>query len=191
MSSLCRSRLAAILLCALALLTAPNGFGQASGTPVYSKVDSNPTFVYSQFDPAKPLRLIAYGDMRFANPSLTQAMNPKVRSWLAAKVGGELALRLRLPSVAGELAAGILLGGLHHLHGGFPDPGSNPSLALLGNLGVIVLMFAVGLESTVPQMLKVGLPALRVACLEIDIDVPEGTGTAASGGNVPIFKAHC
>jgi hypothetical protein len=88
-SSLCRSRLAAILLCALALLTAPNGFGQASGTPVYSKVDSNPTFVYSQFDPAKPLRLIAYGDMRFANPSLTQAMNPKVRSWLAAKVGEE------------------------------------------------------------------------------------------------------
>lgn len=87
--------------------------------------------------------------------------------WLAAKVGGELALRLRLPSVAGELAAGILLGGLHHLHAGLPDPGSNPSLALLGNLGVIVLMFAVGLESTVPQMLKVGLPALRVACLGV------------------------
>jgi Kef-type K+ transport system membrane component KefB len=87
--------------------------------------------------------------------------------WLAAKIGGELALRLRLPSVAGELAAGLLLGGLHHLNVGLPDAGSNPSLALLGNLGVIVLMFAVGLESTVPQMLKVGLPALRVACLGV------------------------
>jgi len=65
--------------------------------------------------------------------------------WLAAKVGGEVALRLKLPSVAGELGAGLLLGGLHHLHGAFPDFGAHPSLALLGNLGILVLMFAVGL----------------------------------------------
>ena len=87
--------------------------------------------------------------------------------WLAAKLGGEVALRLRLPSVAGELGAGILLGALHHLAPSFPDLGANPSLTLLGNLGVILLMFTVGLESTVPQMMKVGLPSLRVALLGV------------------------
>jgi Kef-type K+ transport system membrane component KefB len=38
----------------------------------------------------------------------------------------------------------------------FPDLASSPSAAILANLGVILLMFAVGLESSVPQMLKVG-----------------------------------
>jgi len=76
-------------------------------------------------------------------------------------------VRLRLPSVAGELAAGILLSGLHQAHGGFPDIGANPSLDLLGNIGVIVLMFSVGLESTIPQMMRVGLPAMRVAVVGV------------------------
>ena len=87
--------------------------------------------------------------------------------WVAAKVGGELAVRLRLPSIAGELGAGLALGGLHQFHGAFPAVGSDPDLALLGNLGVIVLMFAVGLESTIPQMLRAGLPALRVGALGV------------------------
>jgi Kef-type K+ transport system membrane component KefB len=94
--------------------------------------------------------------------------------WLAAKLGGEAALRLRLPSVAGELATGLLLGGLHGLLPFAPDLRANPSLDLLGNLGVIILMFSVGLESTVPQMMRVGLPALRVAILGVAAPMAAG-----------------
>ncbi len=87
--------------------------------------------------------------------------------WLAAKLGGELALRLHFPAVAGELCAGLVLGGLARHHPGFPSVAGDPQLELLGNLGIVVLMFAVGLESTVPQMLKVGLGALRVALVGV------------------------
>lgn len=53
------------------------------------RVDANPTFVLRQFAPDKPLRLIVYGDMRFTDPKITDGTNPKVRSWLAAKIGQE------------------------------------------------------------------------------------------------------
>ena len=83
--------------------------------------------------------------------------------WLAAKLGGELALRLGLPVVAGELCAGLALAALHAVSPLVPDAAASAEAELLGNLGIIVLMFAVGLESTVPQMMRVGLPAIRVA----------------------------
>ncbi len=95
--------------------------------------------------------------------------------WIAAKVGGELAVRLKMPAVAGELLAGLAWAaaakGWPTL---VPDIAANPSMDLMGNLGVIVLMFAVGLESTVPQMLKVGLASLRVAL--IGVVLPMGLG---------------
>ena len=87
--------------------------------------------------------------------------------WLAAKLGGELAIRLRLPAVAGELVVGLGLGTAHRLWPGFPAIATNPQLDLLGSLGIVVLMFAVGLESTVPQMVRVGFSALRVATLGV------------------------
>jgi Kef-type K+ transport system membrane component KefB len=87
--------------------------------------------------------------------------------WLAAKLGGELAFRLRLPAVAGELGAGLILGAVAKLHPGFPAIARDPALDLLGELGIVVLMFAVGLESTVPQMVQVGFAALRVASLGV------------------------
>ncbi|MBI4913156.1 MAG: cation:proton antiporter [Acidobacteria bacterium] len=94
--------------------------------------------------------------------------------WLAAKAGGELALRLRLPAVAGELAAGLALAALHRGFPGFPDVASSPGAMVLANLGVILLMFAVGLESTVGQMLQVGLASLRVAV--VGVLLPMGAG---------------
>jgi Kef-type K+ transport system membrane component KefB len=94
--------------------------------------------------------------------------------WLAAKLGAEAAQRLRLPAVAGELGAGLVLAGMHRCIGGFPSIGESPEVGVLANLGVVVLMFSVGLESTVPQMLKVGLASLRVAV--IGVIVPMGLG---------------
>jgi len=94
--------------------------------------------------------------------------------WMAAKLGGELALRLKCPVVAGELAVGLVLSLLAHKVHGFPDLASSSEAAVLANLGVIVLMFMVGLESTVDQMLKVGLPSLRVAVIGVLVPMAAG-----------------
>jgi len=94
--------------------------------------------------------------------------------WLSAKLGGELAVRLTLPAVTGELAVGIALAALHRLWPPFLDVAASPEAELLGGLGVVVLMFAVGLESTVPQMLKVGLASLRVAVIGVLVPMAAG-----------------
>lgn len=87
--------------------------------------------------------------------------------WLVAKLGGEVSSRLHLPAVAGELGMGIVLATLHQRFPHLPDISRSPEAAVLANLGVVVLMFVVGLESTVPQMVKVGFASLRVALLGV------------------------
>jgi Kef-type K+ transport system membrane component KefB len=86
----------------------------------------------------------------------------------AAAAGGWLAERFRQPSVLGELIAGVLLGnlGLLGFHG-FEPFKTNPELAALAEIGVIVLLFDVGLESTIGDMVKVGRSALLVAVLGV------------------------
>jgi Kef-type K+ transport system membrane component KefB len=87
---------------------------------------------------------------------------------LGAKLGGDLAVRLRQPAVLGELAFGVLLGNLPLL--GF-DRASfiarDPHIDMLAQLGVILLLFEVGLESTVAQMLEVGLSSFVVATIGV------------------------
>jgi hypothetical protein len=48
-----------------------------------------PDFRVSDRDLSHPLRIIAYGDMRFTNPSETRATNPKVRRWLVDQIAAE------------------------------------------------------------------------------------------------------
>lgn len=98
--------------------------------------------------------------------------------WVAAKLGGEVAQRLELPAVAGELSAGLALAALHRTYPAFPNVGAATEANVLANLGVIVLMFAVGLESTVPQMLKVGFASLRVAVIGVVAPMAVGLGGA-------------
>lgn len=62
--------------------------GQDSGASQV-RVNPKPTSVLPQFSSNQPLRLIAYGDMRFADPSITDGTNPQVRRWLAEKIGQE------------------------------------------------------------------------------------------------------
>lgn len=88
--------------------------------------------------------------------------------WLLAKFGTELCHRLGLPRVVGELGAGLLLAVLaKQLPGFIPQPAAYPVMEYLAEIGIVVLMFAVGLESTVPQMVRVGAPSLRVAILGV------------------------
>ena len=75
----------------------------------------------------------------------------------AAKIGADLANRLGQPSVLGELLMGVAIGnlGLAGFHG-LDFLKTDASLDMLARLGVLILLFEVGLESTVAQMLKVG-----------------------------------
>jgi Kef-type K+ transport system membrane component KefB len=92
-----------------------------------------------------------------------------------AKLGVLAAERLGQPAVMGELIAGMLLGniglvGLHSLHYLKTDP----ALEMLANLGVILLLFEVGLDSSLADLLKVGLSSLLVAV--IGVILPFGLG---------------
>ena len=87
---------------------------------------------------------------------------------VAAKAAGHVAVRLGQPAVLGELGAGVLLGNLALVgFSGFQYLGTDASLDMLSQLGVILLLFQVGLESTVAQIVKVGLSSVLVATLGV------------------------
>ena len=99
---------------------------------------------------------------------------------IAAKLGGELATRLGQPAVLGELAVGVLLGNLRFMGiGAFEHFKTDPMVDMLSRLGVIILLFAVGLESTVGQMLAVGLSSLLVAAVGVIVPFALGWGVGA------------
>lgn len=103
---------------------------------------------------------------------------------LAAKLGGELAIRVKQPAVLGELIAGIILGNLPF--GGvalFQALAENETIEVIAGIGALILLFEVGLESTVGQMLKVGLTSLFVAVLGVAI--PFALGWAVSAWLLP------
>lgn len=97
--------------------------------------------------------------------------------WLLAKVGGEACHRLRLPRVVGELGAGLAIAILVKLSpGAIPHPADIPAMEPIAEIGIVVLMFEVGLESTISQMLRVGLPAFRVAVFGVAMPMALGFG---------------
>lgn len=103
---------------------------------------------------------------------------------VAAKIGGELAVRIGQPAVLGELMTGLLLGnlGLVGIHG-LEWLRTSEFLDLLARLGVLLLLFQVGLESTVKQMLSVGGTAMLVAT--VGVVVPMGLGWLCSALLLP------
>jgi Kef-type K+ transport system membrane component KefB len=83
---------------------------------------------------------------------------------IVAKLGGELFERIKQPAVLGELIFGIILGNL--ALSGFNAAEalkSNEIIAALAEIGVIILLFEVGLESNLGEMLEVGWSSLFVA----------------------------
>ena len=85
-----------------------------------------------------------------------------------AKLGGDVAERIGQPAVLGELVVGIVLGNLDLV--GVPwfrTVASDHTIDVLARLGVVLLLFEVGLESTVGDMLKVGGRSLLVAVLGV------------------------
>jgi len=91
--------------------------------------------------------------------------------WLAAKVAGEAMERLGQTAVLGELLAGVLIGpgvlGLVH---------ESQALHALAELGVLILLFEVGLESDLGELLRAGLQATLVALVGVAVPFAVGYG---------------
>jgi Kef-type K+ transport system membrane component KefB len=130
--------------------------------------------------------------------------------YLAAKIGGELCARVNLPAVLGELIGGVIVGvsAMHLIV--FPEAGGEvqsllmnlvgmttgqaPSellrvfqgesevISVLAELGVIILLFEIGLESDLKELIRVGPQAAVVAV--VGVVVPFAAGTA---GLIAIF----
>jgi Kef-type K+ transport system membrane component KefB/predicted amino acid-binding ACT domain protein len=104
---------------------------------------------------------------------------------LAAKVGAEVAERLSIPPVLGEIVAGLLVGssvlGL---------VGNDEVLRVLGELGVILLLLQVGLEMDLGELGSVGRASLSVATVGVIVPFATGivTGLAfGMSGNEALF----
>jgi Kef-type K+ transport system membrane component KefB len=96
---------------------------------------------------------------------------------IGAKLAGELVARAGHPAVLGELLVGVLLGNLALL--GLPSLEAlrgDETFALLAELGAILLLFSVGLESTPREMLAVGGSALTVAVVGVAAPMLLGFG---------------
>lgn len=137
--------------------------------------------------------------------------------YLASKVGGEVCSRLNLPPVLGELVGGVIVGisVLHLLtfpEGSVHEPsvltnflqqttGVNSPTAIavfqafsevvsvLSELGVVILLFEIGLESDLRELLRVGPQAAVVATVGVAAPFTAGTLGLISFFHTPVVPA--
>jgi Kef-type K+ transport system membrane component KefB len=101
--------------------------------------------------------------------------------FVAAQIGAEVAQRLKLPGVVGEILAGCAIGpsALALIR---PDQiMSGTPLDVLAEIGVVLLLFAVGLETRLDDLKKVGKSAFLVGVL--GVIVPFACGALWAHGN--------
>lgn len=138
--------------------------------------------------------------------------------YLASKIVGEICARVNLPPVLGELIGGVLIGvsALNLLglsEAGSPDtsafvirflestaglaPGNTVSVAgsvsevisVLSELGVIILLFEIGLESDLKELIRVGPQAAVVAVVGVAVPFMAGTAGLIAIFGVPTVPA--
>jgi Kef-type K+ transport system membrane component KefB len=138
--------------------------------------------------------------------------------YLASKVGGELLSRFGLPPVLGELVGGVVVGisVLHLLV--FPEGGAESSsslimtflqttagltpdaadavftaqsevISVLSELGVIILLFEIGLESNIKDLIAVGTQAAVVAVVGVVVPFTAGTVGLMTLFGIPAIPA--
>ena len=128
-----------------------------------------------------------------------------VAIYFASKVGSELCSRINLPPVLGELVGGVVIGISAFKLLVFPESGADGSdslivhflemtanlspeaaesvfdsqsevISVLAELGVIMLLFEIGLESDLKELIEAGVQATIVAV--VGVTVPFAAGTA-------------
>ena len=97
--------------------------------------------------------------------------------FVAAQVGGALARLVRLPAVVGEIVAGCAVGPSLL---GWVTPGD--PLEVLSEIGVVLLLFSVGLETRLDDLKRVGGSAVAVAVLGVLVPFAGGALWAHSIG---------
>jgi Kef-type K+ transport system membrane component KefB len=102
---------------------------------------------------------------------------------LGAKLLGELVERIGQPAVLGELLAGVILGS--SVLGWVP---LSEGLLLLAEIGVVLLLFEVGLETDLSELLKVGGPAIAVAVLGMVLPFAGGYLISLAAGLPPLTR---
>jgi Kef-type K+ transport system membrane component KefB len=102
--------------------------------------------------------------------------------WLAAKVAGEGMERIGQTAVLGELLAGVIIGpgvlGLVH---------ESEVLHALAELGVLILLFEVGLESDLGDLLRAGIQAALIALVGVVVPFAVGFGVMQGLGHPPLL----
>src|SRR6187402_57351 len=101
--------------------------------------------------------------------------------FVAAQIGAEIAQRLKLPGVVGEIVAGCAIGpsALGWISIDQIAPGT--PLDVLAEIGVVLLLFSVGLETRLDDLKKVGRSAFMVGVLGVII--PFGLGAIWAHGS--------
>lgn len=136
----------------------------------------------------------------------------------ASKLGAEICNRINLPAVLGELVGGVIIGisALHLLV--FPEgdmraadslvinflqvtanlapqtaaavfQSESEVISVLAELGVVILLFEVGLESDLKELLKVGPQATMVAVVGVAAPFTAGTWGLIALFGVPVIPA--
>lgn len=114
------------------------------------------------------------------NDPVPQVLLGLVIMFAGAKIGGLLAGKLSQPVVLGELTAGILLGNLTLF--GLADLTfikNSEIFEIMAGIGVVLLLFEVGLESSIDELLKVGVSSLIVAIIGVVIPFFLGYGISS------------
>jgi Kef-type K+ transport system membrane component KefB len=96
---------------------------------------------------------------------------------IAAKLSN-IVERFGQPSVLGELVIGVILGNLVLLNINIFEPMKNDEfIGFLAQLGVVILLFQVGLETNISDMKQVGMNAFIVAIIGVVLPFAIGTYT--------------
>jgi Kef-type K+ transport system membrane component KefB len=102
--------------------------------------------------------------------------------WLASKVVGEAMERIGQTAVLGELLAGVVIGpsvlGLVH---------ESEVLHALAELGVLILLFEVGLKSDLGELLRAGFQATLVATVGVVLPFAIGFAVMRCFGHPPLL----
>jgi Kef-type K+ transport system membrane component KefB len=102
--------------------------------------------------------------------------------WLAAKAAGEGLERIGQTAVLGELLAGVVIGpgvfGLVH---------ESEVLHALAELGVLILLFEVGLECDLDELLRAGLQSMLVAFVGVLVPFVLGFAVMRWFGHPPLL----
>ena len=103
---------------------------------------------------------------------------------LGARLLSEAAARLGIPSVIGELAAGLILG--PSLLGWVS---ANETLEILAEIGIILLLFEVGMDTDVYRLAKAGAKPVVVAVAGFGLPFVFGAGVSLYGFGLPLIAS--